>query len=154
LPIRPDQKLTPGAVLTSDTATICEKGYAKTVRHTSGKLKTEIDQEYGIDKRDGHFEVDHLISLELGGADVAANLDLARCAANPDRVAFSGTPAAGGANTDVHVQARYYKDNTHRGRGRHRLDRERPQRSATAPACNRRCQSALSCNAPWRGSPR
>ena len=74
LPIRPDPKMTPGAVLTTDTGTICTKGYAKTVRHTSGKLKAEIYREYGIDKTASHFEVDHLISLELGGADVAANL--------------------------------------------------------------------------------
>jgi hypothetical protein len=74
LPIRPDPKMTPGAVLTTDTGTICTKGYAKTVRHTSGKLKAKIYREYGIDKTASHFEVDHLISLELGGADVAANL--------------------------------------------------------------------------------
>jgi hypothetical protein len=73
-PIRPDPKLTPGAVLTTDAATVCTKGYAKTVRHTPGKLKAEIYREYGIDKTAGHFEIDHLISLELGGADVAANL--------------------------------------------------------------------------------
>jgi hypothetical protein len=74
LPIRPDPKLTRGAVLTTDAATVCPGGYAKTVRHTSGKLKSEIYAEYGIDRSSGHFEVDHLISLELGGADVAANL--------------------------------------------------------------------------------
>jgi hypothetical protein len=74
LPIRPDPVLTPGAVLTTDVATICQAGYSKTVRHTSGKLKAAIYSEYGIDKTSSHFEVDHLISLELGGADVAANL--------------------------------------------------------------------------------
>lgn len=74
LPIRPDPTMTPGAVLTTDTAAICVKGYAKTQRHTSGKLKASIYREYGIDKTVSHFEVDHLISLELGGADVAANL--------------------------------------------------------------------------------
>jgi hypothetical protein len=74
LPIRPDPKLTPGAILTNDPATICQPGYAKTVRHTSGKLKAQIYREYGLDKASSHFEIDHLISLELGGADVAANL--------------------------------------------------------------------------------
>jgi hypothetical protein len=74
LPIRPDPKLTPGAVLTTDAATVCQKGYAKTIRHTSGKLKAEVYREYGIDRKEGHFKVDHLISLELGGDDVAANL--------------------------------------------------------------------------------
>lgn len=74
LPIRPDPTLTPGAVLTDDAATICQRGYSKTVRHTAGKLKAKIYRAYGLDKTSGHFEVDHLISLELGGADVAENL--------------------------------------------------------------------------------
>jgi hypothetical protein len=74
LPIRPDPKLTPGAILTNDAVTVCQPGYAKTVRHTSGKLKAQIYREYGLDKTSSHFEVDHLISLELGGADIAANL--------------------------------------------------------------------------------
>ena len=74
LPIRPDATLTPGAVLTTDSATVCQLGYSKSVRHTSGKLKALIYREYGVDRTASHFEVDHLISLELGGADVAANL--------------------------------------------------------------------------------
>jgi hypothetical protein len=74
LPIRPDPTLTPGAVRTTDVATICQPGYSKSVRHTSGRLKADIYREYGIDRASSHFEVDHLISLELGGADVAANL--------------------------------------------------------------------------------
>ena len=74
LPVQPDPTLTPGAVLTTDVSTICQPGYSKTVRHTSGKLKAKIYREYGIDKASSHFEVDHLISLELGGADVAENL--------------------------------------------------------------------------------
>ena len=74
LPIRPDPRLTPGAVLTTDAATVCQPGYSKTVRHTSGKPKAAIYREYRLDKSESHFEVDHLISLELGGADVATNL--------------------------------------------------------------------------------
>jgi hypothetical protein len=74
LPIRPDPKLTPGAILTTVAATVCQPGYSKSVRHTSGKLKASIYREYGLDRAVSHFEVDHLISLELGGADVAENL--------------------------------------------------------------------------------
>jgi hypothetical protein len=74
LPILPDPMLTPGASLTIDAATVCQPGYSKSVRHTSGKLKASIYREYGLDRAVSHFEVDHLISLELGGADVAANL--------------------------------------------------------------------------------
>jgi hypothetical protein len=74
LPIRPDPKLTPGAIVSTDAPTVCQPGYSKSVRHTSGKLKASIYREYGLDRAISHFEVDHLISLELGGADVAANL--------------------------------------------------------------------------------
>jgi len=63
LPVQPDPTLTPGAVLTTDVSTICQPGYSKTMRHTSGKLKAKIYREYGIDKASSHFEVDHLISL-------------------------------------------------------------------------------------------
>jgi hypothetical protein len=73
-PIRPDPKLTPGAVLTTDVGLVCQPGYSKTVRHTSGKLKHRIYDEYGIDPRGGHYEIDHLVALSLGGADVTENL--------------------------------------------------------------------------------
>jgi hypothetical protein len=73
-PILPDPQRTPGAVLTTDAASVCRPGYAKSVRHTSGKLKARVYRDYGLDRRQGHYEVDHLVSLELGGADVAANL--------------------------------------------------------------------------------
>jgi len=72
--IRPDPKLTPGAILTTDAAKVCQPGYSKTVRHTSGKLKAMVYREYGLGRTRRHFEIDHLISLELGGADVAENL--------------------------------------------------------------------------------
>ncbi len=39
LPIRPDATLTPGAVLSTDATAVCQPGYSKSVRHTSGKLK-------------------------------------------------------------------------------------------------------------------
>jgi hypothetical protein len=73
-PIQPDPRLTPGAVLTTDLSVICQPGYTKTVRHTSGKLKRRVYEEYGIDSRTGHYEIDHLIPLELGGADVRQNV--------------------------------------------------------------------------------
>ena len=73
-PILPDPALTPGAVLKTDVQTICRKGYSKSVRHTSGKLKASIYREYGIDRHSGHYEIDHLIPLGIGGADVAENL--------------------------------------------------------------------------------
>ena len=73
-PILPDPKLTPGAVLTADVATICQPGYSRSVRHTSGQLKHQVYAEYGIDRNAGHYEIDHLIPLGIGGADTRENL--------------------------------------------------------------------------------
>jgi hypothetical protein len=72
--ILPNSKLTPGSVLTTDTTLICKPGYSKTVRHTSGKLKRQIYAEYGVNARAGHYEIDHLIPLGIGGADTRENL--------------------------------------------------------------------------------
>jgi hypothetical protein len=73
-PIRPDPRLTPGAVLTTDVSVICKPGYTKTVRHTSGNLKAQVYREYRINRNGGNYEIDHLIPLEVGGADVRENL--------------------------------------------------------------------------------
>ncbi len=73
-PILPDAKLTPGAVLTTDEGTICQPGYSRSVRHTSGALKHQVYVEYGIDRNTGHYEIDHLIPLGIGGADSRENL--------------------------------------------------------------------------------
>lgn len=73
-PIRPDPRLTPGAVLTTDTTIVCQHGYSASVRHTSGRMKAAIYREYGVVHGSGHYEIDHLIPLSIGGADVAANL--------------------------------------------------------------------------------
>ena len=72
--IRPNPKLTPGAILTTDAAEACRSGYSKSVRHTSGQLKHRVYEEYGIEKKSGHYEVDHLIPLSIGGADKIENL--------------------------------------------------------------------------------
>jgi hypothetical protein len=73
-PIRPDPNLTPGAVVTRDPAVFCHDGYSRSHRHTSGYLKARVYREYGIAPGVHHYEIDHLIPLSLGGADVAANL--------------------------------------------------------------------------------
>ena len=71
----PTPSLTPGQVLTTDATTVCAKGYAKIQRHTPQSVKNERYRAYGIaHRKPGEYEIDHLISLELGGADVAANL--------------------------------------------------------------------------------
>lgn len=73
-PVLPNPNLTPGAVRTEDAGRVCEPGYARSVRHTSGKLKHRIYEDYGIDRRGGHYAIDHLIPLGLGGADDRKNL--------------------------------------------------------------------------------
>lgn len=70
----PDSSITPGAVATTDTAVVCHRT-TKTVRHTTEATKAHVYAEYGIVRhRTGQFEIDHLIPLELGGADTIANL--------------------------------------------------------------------------------
>ncbi len=65
--IRPDPRLTPGAVATSDPAVFCHPGYSRSVRHTSGRMKRDVYRAYGIDRRSGHYEMDHLVPLAIGG---------------------------------------------------------------------------------------
>ena len=71
----PDSACTPGAVLTTSTAVICVTGYTKTVRNVPLKVKKQVFAEYGIPySKHANYEVDHLISLELGGSNDISNL--------------------------------------------------------------------------------
>jgi hypothetical protein len=71
----PDPRLTPGAVLTTDAVAVCIPGYAHSVRNVSVATKRAVYAEYDIaSHQPGEYEVDHLISLELGGSNDIANL--------------------------------------------------------------------------------
>ncbi len=72
----PNPSLTPGAVLTTDAATICAKGYASTVRNVSAATKKQVYAEYGVSypQATGAYEVDHFIPLEIGGSNDIKNL--------------------------------------------------------------------------------
>lgn len=72
----PDSACTPGDIFPDATrAQICVYGYTKTVRNVSLELKKEVYAEYGATYRyRGEYEVDHLISLELGGSNDISNL--------------------------------------------------------------------------------
>ncbi len=72
----PDQACTPGAVFTDTVrGQICVSGYSSSVRDVSQSLKNEVYAEYGIyHHATGEYEVDHLISLELGGSNDISNL--------------------------------------------------------------------------------
>ncbi len=72
-----NHKLTPGVVRTTDARQICAKGFTtKAYRRTTLRMKKQVCAAYGI--RQGcpgkTIEIDHLISLELGGADDVRNL--------------------------------------------------------------------------------
>src|SRR4051812_47142365 len=73
----PDAACTPGARFSrARRAEVCRPGYAGSVRNVSASAKKQVYAAYGIgrhfDGRNG--EVDHLISLELGGSNARANL--------------------------------------------------------------------------------
>ena len=71
-----DIDCTPGANIQGITKDqICVSGYAKSVRNVPESEKDQVYAEYGITSHQtGEFEVDHLISLELGGSNDITNL--------------------------------------------------------------------------------
>lgn len=71
----PNEDVTPGVVVTTNKDKVCEKGYAGTVRHVTDSEKNKVYSLYGIKThKPGEYEVDHLISLELGGSNDIKNL--------------------------------------------------------------------------------
>ncbi len=71
----PDQACTPGSVLNVSTGQVCQSGYASSVRDVPQSEKDQVYAEYGITSHAaGQYEVDHLVSLELGGSNDIANL--------------------------------------------------------------------------------
>ncbi len=71
-----DTACTPGAVFTTATKDkICQSGYSSSVRDVPTREKDQVYAEYGISHHTtGQYEVDHLVSLELGGSNDIANL--------------------------------------------------------------------------------
>jgi hypothetical protein len=78
----PDPRCTPGAVDPNVTQanirlTICRPGYTKTVRPSASvtdRFKYEVAYPAYGEPHSKKTELDHLVSLELGGANDAANL--------------------------------------------------------------------------------
>lgn len=76
----PDRDLTPGKASYRTIDQICKKGSAKDERNVSESEKTAIYQEFGVEKCGGYCsgkqgcETDHLISLEIGGANTEDDL--------------------------------------------------------------------------------
>jgi hypothetical protein len=72
--ILPDPNLTPGSVRTTDVGEICSHG-TRELRSWSRERDDRILAEYGLPLGPHpEYEIDHLISLGLGGADDDANL--------------------------------------------------------------------------------
>jgi hypothetical protein len=70
----PNPALTPGVALTTSVARVCVTGYSARVRDVPEAEKQAVYARYGVvDMPDSH-EVDHLVSLELGGSNALANL--------------------------------------------------------------------------------
>lgn len=72
----PDASCTPGAIFASATVSqICKAGYAHSVRNVPQSEKDKVFAEYGIAQHPtGSYEIDHLVSLELGGSNDIKNL--------------------------------------------------------------------------------
>ncbi len=71
----PDPGCTPGAILETNLTKICASGYAGSVRNVTTSEKDQVYASYGITSHaPGQYEVDHLVSLELGGSNEIANL--------------------------------------------------------------------------------
>src|SRR4051794_12811009 len=73
----PDPRCTPGARFSRATKKdVCTPGYSSAVRNVSSSTKDAVYADYGMTRHfDGqNGEVDHLVSLELGGSNARANL--------------------------------------------------------------------------------
>ncbi len=71
----PDPRATPGATLSVTVPHLCTPGYTQTVRNVPAAVKRHVYALYGVKPKPGVCcEVDHLISLELGGSNDLTNL--------------------------------------------------------------------------------
>jgi hypothetical protein len=71
----PNLALTPGAVFAGVTrAQVCRPGYSSGVRSVSSSTKIAVYARYHVAWVPYAHEVDHLISLELGGSNAITNL--------------------------------------------------------------------------------
>jgi hypothetical protein len=74
----PDRRCSPGAYVRSRTADLLCSGsfHTGTVRDVPDSLKRAVEVEYGLEPKryGGRLEIDHIVSLELGGSNDVANL--------------------------------------------------------------------------------
>ena len=98
--VLPDRRCTPGAIDPTVTQanldqTICRKGgYTSTVRPPSSvtePVKRDLLRSYDLSGSLSEYEIDHLISLELGGASDVRNLWPEQNIGSPKQFDSSGT---------------------------------------------------------------
>lgn len=71
----PKNSVTPGETRAVTVSDVCRESAAESVRNVPVSLREKVFEEYGIvDARPGAYEVDYLITPELGGADSIRNL--------------------------------------------------------------------------------
>ena len=72
----PNKVITPGDPLIglNPAETICIPGYTKKARAVSESTKRKVFELYNTTPQQDRYEVDHLISLELGGSNDIRNL--------------------------------------------------------------------------------
>jgi hypothetical protein len=84
---QPDPRCSPGAIYSKLTkAVICSPGFhTSAIRNVPESVKFAVEREYGM--KPGHYgdalEIDHIVSLELGGSNDIANLFPERLDARP-----------------------------------------------------------------------
>jgi hypothetical protein len=78
LGVLPDKRCSPGAIERSRPASVlCDASFRTgTVRNVSDTTKHAIENEYGLAPKayGSSLEIDHIVSLELGGSNDIANL--------------------------------------------------------------------------------
>lgn len=71
----PDSACSPGAIFLVTASQVCVSGYSASVRNVTDSVRKAVFTEYGIPYSEhSNYEVDHLISLELGGNNDISNL--------------------------------------------------------------------------------
>jgi hypothetical protein len=70
----PNPTLTPGATRPVTLHELCTPGSSSKARAVSSATKREVFRRYHVTPTPGAFEIDHLISLELGGSNDISNL--------------------------------------------------------------------------------
>ena len=71
------RRLTPGGTFNVPLAKLCQPGYTKTVRDVPLSVKMQVCALYGVPQthcNGREVEIDHLISLEIGGSNEVKNL--------------------------------------------------------------------------------